>query len=243
MSEQTFEKLLFLLLGPEFGIGRLLIVFSILLICSAFYMFLFKFEKVKEIILFFKEMPERRRERNIKKMIESRKETEIRVQEQVFIRTIEQNEKIGRILERVLEDYSADRVFIFQYHNTGYFKTGLSQLKASNTFELCRAGISHEKKTLQNIPISMFALWNYHVRDHKTMFYPEIQTMRKDDPGMYETLRSHDVRSTFNVGLYTDKGLPIGFFGVEYCKSPRDIDFEKRMRLIEIGKDIAGMLL
>ena len=242
MTEQAFEKILFMLMGGTPTIGRFLLVFMVLLLGSLLYMLLFKFEKIKEIILFFKDFPEKRKEKKIKKLIENRKDTEIRVQEQVFVRTIEQNEKISRILDRVLQDFSADRVYIFQYHNTGYFKTGLSQLKASNTFEICRVGVKQEKKYLQNIPISMFALWNYHIRDHKNMFYPEIRTMQKEDPGMYETLRTQDVKSVFNVGLYTEKGFPIGFFGIEYCTQGHDLNFERRMKLVEIGKDITGLL-
>jgi hypothetical protein len=242
MNDTFFQELLKNLLSGNISLGRFVVVFLILFICFALYTLIFRFEKIKEIILFFKELPARRKDKRIKKLVENRKETEKLFQEAIFTKSIEQNEKIQMILENTLRTYKADRVYIFQYHNTGYYKTGLSQLKASNTFELCATNIEHEKKNLQSIPISMFALWNYRIRDHKSLFFPDLKTMKDEDRGMYETCRAQNVKSIFNVGLYTKEGFPIGFFGVEYCTTQTDLTFDQRCKLSEIATDISGLL-
>jgi len=243
MENIFFQKLFEQILNRNFNIGKVLGVFIFLLILFIIYQIIFKFDKFKEVYSFFSNILEKRKKKKINKIIKIKTSKEKFEQEIIFLKTLEQNEKISNLLESILKEYNADRIYIFQYHNTGYFKTGLSQLKFSNTYEICANGIEPEKKQLQNIPISLVPFWNYQVRDKQHMFYETIDNIKAQDSGTYEILKLQNVKSIYNIGLYTEEGFPIGYFGIEYCRNRRNLNFEERMALIDDAEKISRLLI
>jgi hypothetical protein len=231
------------ILEGKYSLTNVLIIFFVVILIGVILQLIFKFDTFQKQIEFIKNLYDKRRKKKLSKVLESEKLKERLYQEAVFSKTVEQNSKIYNILELISKEFSADRVSIFQYHNTGYYKTGLSQMKASITYEICANGIQSEKVNFQSIPISLFAFWNSYIRDNKTMYFPDIEELRKEDRGSYENLKSQNVKSIFNIGLYTKEGFAIGFLGVEYCNIRRDLSFEERIFLSEKSKEIARLLL
>lgn len=72
-------------------------------------------------------------------------------------REISQSKLVQTILEQQLNEYGAQRAFIFQRHNGGKYGTGKSMNKLSTTFEALEDGVSTEFKEYQNLPISLYS--------------------------------------------------------------------------------------
>ena len=70
-------------------------------------------------------------------------------------------------LDEIKEEYSADRVWIAQFHNGGHFyPTGKSIAKFSVFYETVEAGASSIQSNLQNIPVNLFSKSiNYLLKD------------------------------------------------------------------------------
>jgi len=71
--------------------------------------------------------------------------------------SIDNDEKIDRQLEILLEELKCDRICIAQFHNGGhFFPTGKSIKKFSIFYERTTDKASSIKETFQNIPVSLF---------------------------------------------------------------------------------------
>ena len=71
--------------------------------------------------------------------------------------SIDNDEKIDRQLEILLEELKCDRVCIAQFHNGGhFFPTGKSIKKFSVFYERTTDKANSIKETFQNIPVSLF---------------------------------------------------------------------------------------
>jgi hypothetical protein len=72
--------------------------------------------------------------------------------------SLETNLQIDHKIEYLKTKFNADRVYIHQFHNGGYFyPTGKSIQKFSMVYETVREGVDSIQQNFQNIPISLFA--------------------------------------------------------------------------------------
>src|SRR3989304_4502904 len=75
----------------------------------------------------------------------------LRKKKKTLKETIEIGNKVDSVLEQLLEDTSADRAYVFQFHNGDYFYSGLSIDKMTNTHEKVSQGISYEQLKYRDV--------------------------------------------------------------------------------------------
>lgn len=117
---------------------------------------------------------------------------------------------VNSMLETILEHYSADRAYIFEFDWT--------RDVAHNTYEICRDGVTPEKDNLQNLPIEVVALWVDIFRNqHRKINIIEDVDALKDDPARrieYDCLHPQGIKSLITVPIFVSGELH-GFLGVD----------------------------
>ncbi len=117
---------------------------------------------------------------------------------------------VNSMLETILEHYSADRAYIFEFDWT--------RDVTHNTYEICRDGVTPEKDNLQNLPIEVVALWVDIFRNqHRKINIIEDVDALKDDPARrieYDCLHPQGIKSLITVPIFVSGELH-GFFGVD----------------------------
>lgn len=133
---------------------------------------------------------------------------------------LETNENILICLDYILEQTNADRAYVLQFHNGGYYVSGKSQQKFSCTHESCTPGTSREAVRSQNHLVS-----NYHNYIHLLINngeYAYSNTSQIKDETLKNLVLSKGVISLMNVPLKTLDGRIIGILGVDYVKNKAD---------------------
>ena len=117
---------------------------------------------------------------------------------------------VNSMLETILEHYSADRAYIFEFDWT--------RDVTHNTYEICRDGVTPEKDNLQNLPIEVVALWVDIFRNqHRKINIIEDVDALKDDPARrieYDCLHPQGIKSLITVPILVSGELH-GFLGVD----------------------------
>lgn len=117
---------------------------------------------------------------------------------------------VNSMLETILEHYSADRAYIFEFDWT--------RDVTHNTYEICRDGVTPEKDNLQNVPIEVVALWvDIFQNQHRKINIIEDVAALKDDPARrieYDCLHPQGIKSLITVPIFVSGELH-GFLGVD----------------------------
>ena len=124
---------------------------------------------------------------------------------------------INSMLRMIIEHYDADRAYVFEFD--------WSNNMTHNTYEICREGISSEKPNLQNLPISVVAVWVdiFQNQQKKINIIKDVDAL-KDDPSRrieYDCLHPQGINSLITVPIFVNGSLH-GFLGVDNPASNMD---------------------
>ena len=124
---------------------------------------------------------------------------------------------INSMLRMIIEHYDADRAYVFEFD--------WSNNVTHNTYEICREGISSEKPNLQNLPISVVAVWVdiFQNQQKKINIIKDVDAL-KDDPSRrieYDCLHPQGINNLITVPIFVNGSLH-GFLGVDNPASNMD---------------------
>jgi hypothetical protein len=108
-----------------------------------------------------------------------------------IVRNIEIEDTINTKLEEIRKKFSADRVWIGEFHNGGHTFTGKSMQKFSETYEAVQKGISQEARNTQNLPTSLFS--------------PFLKTVTEE--GIFIFNKGNDAVSNSLKGFFESRGV------------------------------------
>jgi len=154
--------------------------------------------------------------------------------------------KITDLMKELLYELDADKVYIMQYHNGGYLLSGLPFLKMSQTFEVVRRGIPPTIKDLQNMPVSLYSIWNQYLCKAQVVMCDDIEQIAELDPATYYLMKQHGVKSCYLFRLEAfgrDKEIvPIGFVGIEFITKNKTLEIETSGYIQSIANSINVLL-
>lgn len=142
---------------------------------------------------------------------------------------LETNRNIILCLDFILDQTGADRAYIMQFHNGGYYVSGRSQQKFSCSHEVCSLGTSREASKSQNHLISNFHDYIDALINKGEYYYSDTQYIK--DETLKNLVLSKGVESLFNVPLKTLDGKIIGILGVDFVKDKADPIYSKSDKL------------
>lgn len=127
------------------------------------------------------------------------------------------NENIYTALDFVMKEMSADRAYILQFHNGGYYISGRSQQKFSCTHEMVENGISRECEFSQNHIVSNFHEYINELINSGKFAYLEAEVAK--DHSFAMMMKQKGIKSVYNIPIKTLNNTVIGILGVDYIKS------------------------
>lgn len=127
---------------------------------------------------------------------------------------INNNVLINKMLNDLMVRYSADRAYIFQFHNNIKFYDGTHKNHQSCTFEVVNLGISRVASQLQNIPVSLFPNFLQDIMLNK-MHYQNIEDMKETTTRI--ELCNQGIKSLY-IAPYFKDGQFVAYVGVDYVK-------------------------
>lgn len=129
----------------------------------------------------------------------------------------ENNENIYTALDFVMKEMGADRAYILQFHNGGYYISGRSQQKFSCTHEMVENGISRECEFSQNHIVSNFHEYINELTSSGKFAYLEAEVTK--DHSFAMMMKQKGIKSIYNIPIKTLNNTVIGILGVDYIKS------------------------
>ena len=152
-----------------------------------------------------------------------------------------QSVNVYAALEYTLSELKADRAYVLQFHNGGYYYSGRGQQKFSCTHEVVEEGISAEHRNSQDHRISTCHLYVQELIEGDKFSYSNIHDIK--DNGFLRILDHKGVKSILNVPIRTLNGKMIGILGVDYVKHSNNIKEEQYQLIKRQSRIIAGYLV
>lgn len=109
------------------------------------------------------------------------------------------------LLEYLGRSLYSDRVYIFEEVKNGRF---------FNTYEWCARDVKPQQENLQDLPFEVVEIWYQKFRNQENVIIKNLESIRENDPAMYEVLEPQEIRTLVVSPLMDDKKI-IGFYGVD----------------------------
>lgn len=150
------------------------------------------------------------------------------------------HENIYANLQKIVDEFGADRAYIYEFHNGERFFSGQPQKKFSCTYEWTGEGISAESNRSQNYRVTNFHRYiNTLISDGK-FFRTNVESIR--DFSFRALLQDKGVKSLYNVPICSMNGRHIGFLGIDYVKEKTPLNDELQKELIAKAREIGAYL-
>lgn len=138
------------------------------------------------------------------------------ISKQQLMKQIQQSEIVHYALKELRRKYSADRVYIWQFHNGGNFYTSSPMQRATITYERCSEGLERKADKYQGVLISNIPSYIKETMEGN-MFYHDVEQI--PDFALRSLLLSHGTFAHAATPLYNkDKNL-IGIVSLDWVFS------------------------
>ncbi len=138
---------------------------------------------------------------------------------------IKKDEIVHLAIRDVRRRYNADRVYIWQFHNGGYFYTSSPMQKLSITYERCSQGLERKSEKNQNHLITNFTTYIKDVMDGK-MYFPDISKLQ--DIGLRSLAQSQGTTSHCATPIYDNDGHLIAMLCLDWVWSDIPSEYLKK---------------
>lgn len=144
----------------------------------------------------------------------------------VIIERLDSDVLIENALYDLMEKTSADRAYVFRFHNGVNYYNGEHKSKMSCDFEVTRAGISSEAQRLQDIPVGLYANWIKDVVNYK-MIHPDVNEI--EDVRTRLELQRQGINA-IGVVPYYRKGKILALIGVDYVRPLDSVKYQEYLQ-------------
>ena len=138
-----------------------------------------------------------------------------------FINYAENANKIQIQLYHLLQNFGAERVSIYEFHNGGKNLAGVEFKKCSNTYEAVSLETKPIIKEMQNLPLSINPLWSKILVTRGDINIPSVEKI--EDRFFKSYLESQSIKTYYSTILQDYDNTPIGFITLEYYKNSREL--------------------
>lgn len=150
--------------------------------------------------------------------------------------------RVRQLSYYLLNEFDADRVSVYEYHNGGKSVAGVDFKKCSNTYEATAKGIDEMYNEQQNLPISVNFLWNKLLIDKKPILISDIKTLEQTDNTIFQILSSQGIKSYYSRLILNYNSKPIGFVVITYYNENVALDNEQLKIFNDTTISIGGLI-
>lgn len=160
-----------------------------------------------------------------------------------LLKEIQISNTVNNKIENLKEEFSADRIWITQFHNGGYYyPTGKSIQKFSMFYESVALGIDSIKMVFQNIPISLFGPSANKILEDNVISIPDFKDENISTYGLKYTAIETGSKSTYIFGIRDINNKLIGMLGIDYVRRKKTLE-NGDIQILEIeAAQIGGVL-
>lgn len=157
-----------------------------------------------------------------------------------FISYAENANKIQIQLYHLLQNFGAERISIYEFHNGGKNLAGIEFKKCSNTYEAVSLEIKPIIKEMQNLPLSINPIWNKILSTREDVNIPSVKNL--EDIYLKTYLESQCIKTYYSTILQDYDNTPIGFMTMEYYHSSMELTEEQLYEFNEIAIKISVLI-
>lgn len=137
---------------------------------------------------------------------------------------LKETQEINSILEKIQEEFNADRVWVSQFHNGGnFYPTGKSIQKFSVFYEVTKPGIANIAHIFSNIPCSLYPRAFEHMMKNKAIFLDDYNTGLATELGLSGSAEAGGNKSSYMLPIFCVEGKYIGTLGMDYVKKKKTL--------------------
>jgi len=160
-----------------------------------------------------------------------------------FVSAVNESNIVCDELDRLLLNYSADRIWIAQFHNGGvYYPTGKSIQKFSIFFEVTKNVKDSIKMTFQNIPVNLFSKFLGKIMTDDFISIPDYKDETVATHGLKYVAEEHGSKSSYLFSIRTMDDRLIGIMAVEYSSKKKQLTEKETVDLRLEATKIGGVL-
>ena len=134
----------------------------------------------------------------------------------LLLNQIKKDEIVHLAIKDLKNRYGADRIYVWQFHNGGYFYTTSPMQKLSITYERCSKGLEKKSEKNQNHLIASFTSYITDTIEGK-MFFTDITKL--EDIGMRSLAQSNGTKSDCSTPIYDKEGHLISILSLDWVWS------------------------
>lgn len=157
-----------------------------------------------------------------------------------FISYAENANKIQIQLYHLLQNFGAERVSIYEFHNGGKNLAGVEFKKCSCTYEAVSLEIKPIIKEMQNLPMSISPLWSKILATRDDIHIPSVEKL--EDTFLKTYLESQSIKTYYSVILQDYDNTPIGFITMEYYHNSKELTEDQLYEFEEISIKISVLI-
>lgn len=154
------------------------------------------------------------------------------------------SELITQKIEHIKDEFSADRVWIMQFHNGGHFyPTGKSMAKFSFIYETVSLNTSSIQLNFQNIPVNLFSKSINQLLTNDIIEIPDFKDETIATYGLKYIAEDTNCKSGYLFAIKTIDDKFIGVLGLDFTKRKTRLDMESVNHISNHAASIGGVLM
>ena len=127
------------------------------------------------------------------------------------------NMQVNVIIQKLLQDTSADVVMVVEFHNGEYNLGGLPLAKMTQTFETVMPYVKSSAHDIKSLGTGLFPSLMKSLFSDGKMIVSDIEEIKDSAQALYQTLTLQNVTSFYFQAIHDIHSRLIGFLGVCYC--------------------------
>jgi len=154
------------------------------------------------------------------------------------------SELVTTKIEHIREEFSADRIWITQFHNGGHFyPTGKSMAKFSIIYESVGPTISSVQLNFQNIPVNLFSRSINQLLENDVIEIADFKDETTATYGLKYIAEDTGYKSAYLFSIKTIDDKFIGVLGLDFTKKKTKLDMESINHISNHAASIGGVLM
>ena len=157
---------------------------------------------------------------------------------------VEVGNLISAKIEHIKDEFSAERVWVSQFHNGGHFyPTGKSIAKFSIFYETVKAGVASIQSNFQNIPVNLFSKSVNQLLENDIIEINDFKDETIPTFGLKYIAEESGCKSGYLFAIKSIDGKFIGTLGLDYTKRKTKLDIEAINHLSNHATSMGGVLM
>lgn len=175
----------------------------------------------------------------IKHIMDSRKKKPDMVMD-----TLRVSELVNQKIDHIKDEFSADRVWVSQFHNGGnFYPTGRSMAKFSIMYETVGANASSVQSNFKNIPVNLFSRSINELLQNDAIEISDFKDESISTFGLKYIAEETGCKSSYLFAIKTIEDKFIGVLSLEYTKRKTKLNMEQINHLQVHASSLGGVLM